>query len=344
MIKHIIYLVLILFTILNCKKDNKTSNKAGIEETVSSTKDSLISLLTLDDSFKTNDVRRYGVFPGKGIGTHPTTGNKKMDELLNLAENGVELTFPKGTYKTVLIISDRKNISLNFEEAAFTGAIQVVGTTENVVKDINLKGTLASYSSFFTRYADKIKIDSLILKNDKSINISNFNNTGCSIYTGTLSLYMDYLKIEGTGSDGDQYRYTPAALMIHGKSPAPNDILINKAEVESSDRHGAYLSGKYIEIKKLDILSYGKGKSDNMIPIAYTQAGDEKKITGVWLNDFEDSAILDLTINTSGTNITDALFLDSGDSTLASVISKLTIEGPNKKIRTAEATNVKYTQ
>jgi hypothetical protein len=286
-------------------------------------------------------VRRYGIFPNQGIGTHPLTGNKKMDELLNLAEQGVKLTFPKGLYKTTLDLSKRKNITLSFDKAEFTGAIIIKGQSDNITKNITLKGTLISYSSFFVSFTDNVKVDRLIIKNDKSVNISGNNSSGCNIYTGVESLYINYLRIEGTGSDGDQYNYTPAALMIHGKSPAPNDILIKQAIIKSSDRHGAYLSGKIIEIEKITIESYAQGKIENMIQIAHTINGDEKKITGIWLNDFENSIIEDLTIDTSNSpKATDAIYLDSGDSAFPSEISKVEIKGNKTDIRKVETTNV----
>lgn len=334
---------LIIILTLGCKNEPKTQSDDVVDskKETNSVQDSLISKLTLDNTFGINDVRRYGVFPDQGIGTHPNTGNKKMDELLNLAEQGLNLSFPNGTYKTVLDLSNRKNVQLNFENAVFTGSILINGTSTNNVKNITLKGKLISYGSLSTSYTDKIKIDSLYIKNDKEQNISGLESSGCNIYAGTLSLYIDYLEIEGTGSDGDQYRYTPAALMIHGKSPAPYDILIRHARVVASDRHGAYLSGQFIDIETLNIQSFAQGRIDNMIPIAYTANGDEKKITGVWLNDFEDSKIDNLQIDTSTSpRAIDAVYLDSGNATFPSLISNLELKGNNVKIRKVEATNV----
>ena len=345
--KKYIFSTLIVVFALSCKSETKDTKEEPSEPKVETNSDqeALIGQLTLDDTFDVNDVRRYGVVPDKGIGTHPTTGNKKMDELLNLAEQGVKLTFPKGIYTTVLNLSNRKDIELTFENAEFTGAIIINGKADDKARNITLNGDLASYSSLTTSFVDKVKIDRLTIKNDESLNISGHKSSGCNIYTGTMSLYINYLEIEGTGSDGDQYRYTPAALMIHGKSPAPNDILIKQAVIKSSDRHGAYLSGKLVEIEKLDIKSFAQGKIENMIPIAYTISGDEKKITGVWLNDFEDSRIEDLQIDTSNSpRATDVIYLDSGDGTFPSIISKLELKGNNTTIRKAEAANVEISE
>lgn len=346
--KKYICILLILTLSLGCKNESKKQKKndaTEANEEKSKAQNELITKLTLDETFETTDVRRYGVFPDKDLGTHPSTGNKKMDELLNLAGLGVKLTFPQGIYKTVLNLSNKKDIELNFDNAVFTGAILIYGAAENYAKNITLNGELISYNTLSISYADKIKIDRLIIRNNKDLNISGYNSTGCNIYTGTMSLYMNYLEIEGTGSDGDQYRYTPAALMIHGKVPVPNDILINQAIIKSSDRHGAYLSGKFIEIEKINIQSYAQGKIDNMIPIAYTVGGDEKKITGVWLNDFEDSRIEALQIDTSNSpKATDAIYLDSGDITFPSVISKAELKGNKITVRKAEATNVEISE
>ena len=232
-------------------------------------------------------------------------------------------------------------IKLNFEKAAFIGAILINGTSEEKLKNINLTGTLLSYSSLSSKYNDGVSIDSLIIKNDKTINISNLYSTGCNIYTGTLSLRINYLEIEGIGSVGDQYRYTPAALMIHGKSPSPEDILIKNAYIKSSDRHGAYLSGKFIEINNLFISSVGLGEIENMPKIAYSKSGDEKEITAVWLNDFEDSNIGDLHINASSSpKLSYALFLDSGDVNFPSTVAKVHLTGKNNEVKRSPATNV----
>lgn len=341
--KKYLFFVLIIMISLSCKNEKKAQQEQNTEPNLKANneKELTISKLTLDDSFEKNDVRRYGVFPNEAIGSHPNTGNKKMDELLNLAELGVKLIFPEGIYKTVLNLTDRNDIEITFNKAVFTGAIIINGKADKIIKNITLNGGLGSYSSFASSFADKIKIDSLFIKNNEEINISGYKSSGCSIYVGTQSLYISYLEIEGTGSNGDQYRYTPAALMIHGKSPAPNDILIKHAEIKASDRHGAYLSGNFIEIEKLNIRSFAQGHIDNMLPIAYTSTGDEKKITGVWFNDFENSNIGVLEINTNTSpKATDALFLDSGDPLSPSIISKLKLNGKNVKIRKVEATNV----
>lgn len=305
-------------------------------------KEALIDALTLHPEFEINDVRRYGVFPDKTLGNHPNTNNTKITELLTLAESGLELYFPEGVYKTNLDLSNRTNLKMRFKKAAFTGAVLITGTEQKYAEKITLKGTLISYSSFFSKFVNDVQIDSLIIKNKETINISGYKSTGCSIFQGTTSLYCDYLEIEGTGSDGDQYRYTPAALMIHGKSPAPNDILIKTVKISSSDRHGAYLSGNLIEIDSLIIDTYAKGMIKNMIPIAYTTLGEEKEITGVWLNDFENSIIENLYVNSaSSPKATDAIYLDSGNLIKESVIYNINISGDKQNIRKSKTTNVK---
>ncbi|TXE19085.1 hypothetical protein ES692_04305 [Psychroserpens burtonensis] len=331
-----------IMLLIACKSESKPEKNLIIE--ASDPKMDLavlINELTLEDKYPQNDVRRYGVFPDLTVGNHPKTGQNKMNEILNLAEMGLELNFPEGVYKTVLNFSNRNGVKLHFDKAAFIGAILINGTSEQKIKNINLTGTLLSYSSFSSTYNSGVAIDSLIIKNDKTINISNLNSSGCNIYIGTFSLSINYLEIEGIGSVGDQFRYTPAALMIHGKSPSPEDILIKHANIKSSDRHGAYLSGKFIEINKLFITSVGLGEIENMPKIAYTKPGEEKEITAVWLKDFEDSNIGDLHINTSSSpKLNYALYLDSGDINFPSTVSIVHLAGKNNEVKRSPATNI----
>ena len=343
-----IKIFLFLCFIFSCKGEEKkndkpTQNKPEVK--LNGALESFIDTLTIDDSYSIDDVRRYGLMPDKTIGAHPKTKKPIIEQIISLANKGQELNFPKGYFKTALNLSDASGVKLNFNNTEFSGGIIIKGTKDSPVENIDLNGKLATYSTFSCSFIDNVSIDSLIIRNYKEKNISKIESSGCNIYTGSTSLYIDYLEIEGTGSDSDQFRYTPAALMVHGKSPEPIDILLKEVLIKSSDRHGAYLSGNTIDIEKLKIESYGQGKVVNMLPIAYTKRGDEKKITGLWLFDFNNSTINDLEINTQNSpKAVDALYLDNGDGNYISNIFDLNITGNRKNIRKSQATNIKIAE
>lgn len=339
----LLYILIISLLFSSCKNETeKKSENKTIEQKEESELSKLIETLTVDDKFNIEDVRRYGLMPDMAVGSHPKTGNKIVDEVISLAENGQKLNFPSGYYKTALNLSQKSNLNLNFEGAFFSGAIIIKGEKDNPSMNIKLKGKIGTYSTFSSSFIEDVTIDSLIIKNDKEKNISKIESSGCNIYSGTLSLYVDYIEIEGIGSESDQFRYTPAALMVHGKSPEPYDIFLKEVVIRSSDRHGAYLSGSSIDIEKLKIMSYGKGKISNLLPIAYTELGDEKKVTGLWLNNFNGSNIDNLEINSeNSTQAVDAIYLDKGDANFVSNIIDIKLFGNKKEIRKNPATNVR---
>jgi hypothetical protein len=334
-----IFLSIAICCFVLCCKDKKDVIK--IDEVTQVDINELIDRLTINSNFSVNDVRRYGLMPNQTLGNHPKTKTKIIDEVLNIAEQGQELKFPTGLYKTSLILSNRSNLKLNFDNASFSGSIIVNGTKEKPINHINLKGRLISYSSFSCSFVDDISIDSLIIKNNKDLNISKLESSGCNIYSGTTSLYIDYIEVFGTGSGQQEYRYTPASLMIHGSSPKPYDILLKDVIIYASDRHGAYLSGESIDIENLNINSFAQGTIETLQPIASTTIGDEKLYTGVWLNMFENSVINKLLINTETSPLAvNTIYLDKGDNAFPSYVHKLEIKGKNGKTKIHPQSNV----
>ena len=75
----------------------------------------------LNENFPKGDVRRYGIFPDSAYtNTHPVSKKSKITTVLDMAEaNKIELFFPKGYYKTALLLDSRKNIQLRFDKAEF---------------------------------------------------------------------------------------------------------------------------------------------------------------------------------------------------------------------------------
>ena len=76
--KKYVFNILIILIVFSCK--NKA--KSTIENTmppiveVNSKQEALINKLTLNDSFKLDDVRRYGIFPNQGDSAFPSVISK----------------------------------------------------------------------------------------------------------------------------------------------------------------------------------------------------------------------------------------------------------------------------
>lgn len=332
-------LIAIIFSItLSCKENKDVEHKS----TEPSYNIGLEQKLSVNKDYSIGDVRRYGVMPDQGIGVHPVTKNRILDELVNLANTGVELVFPEGYYKMHLDLAKANNATMVFNDAKFSGAILINGTKDNNIKNVTLKGKIGTYHGLSTRFINGLELDSIILLNDKSKNLAKFNNTGANFYVGSKNVECKYLQVDGTGSNLEVYRYNFAALAIHGKTPPPENLNFKNILINSSDTHGAFLSGKDIIISNIIIKSFGDGTSKYLNPINFTTKGEESQFSGIWLNDFNYSAIDNASINTSikKSKIINALYLDKGNLKEESEIVKLKIIGDNKTIKLDKNTNV----
>lgn len=292
----------------------------------------LIQLYTLNDSFPINDVRRYGVFPNKEIGTHPVTASSKIQVVLDLAEAGINLHFPSGYYETGLLIDSRSNINLYFDDAVFAGVIHITNDNGCSSKNIYLKGKISTFDRFGIYHSENIELDTLICKNDPAKNYYKTEGRGCHIYVGTKNLRMKYLEIEGMGS-GKGGANNHAALSIDGWKNNPQGVVINKVLIKSSDRHGIYITGFDHKIDEIEILNYGMGNSQNMSLMQDAKRGEEKEFTGLWINRCYNTFLGEISIHEETSNGSYSIFFDEGDTECPVVIKKLTVTGSTIKTK-----------
>lgn len=329
----IILLFIILFSCKNTENENKS--KVETEEKIEFNELDFV----INDSYKIGDVRRYGVMPDEPIVKNVKTNRNAIESVIDLAEkSGIKMTFPKGFYNDGLYIKGRSNIELNFEEAEFSGPINII-ENENKVwsKDIKLTGTVITYYKLFVRYAKDIEIENLSIKSDSQKNIANLRSMGCDIYAGTQYLFIKNLHIEDLGSEQDtnqSFKLTRAAIQVHGFNENPSNVIIQKILINSSDRHGIYLTGNNHQIDEIVINKFGVGSLENIQGLDDTDllAKETNQITGVWLNKCNNSAIGSITINTKNSKGTYSVWLDEGNIGEPTTIEKVTLIGGDKQL------------
>lgn len=319
---------IVLIAVTSC-----TGHESRANQTKKITTQEIDSLYVLNKDFDVSDVRRYGVFPEKSIGGHPKLKKNKIDVLLDLSENGLELTFPEGIYKTALVIENREDIALKFQEATFTGSVQIKESD-----DIKLKGNLTSLVEFYTKNAQNISVDNLFLKSDTVNSINKRRNLGCSIHSGTKNISFKKLIVDDLVS-GKEFKYVKAAVAVHGHNNEPKDVFIDSLIINSSDRHGVYLTGDNINIKYLEVNKFGIGSSDNMAPMEGGIAGEQKEFSGLWIKNAHESNIQKAVINIQNSKGKYSTNFDIGDTYLPFKIDTLIIRGKGE----SSEKSMKYT-
>ncbi|NNE32372.1 MAG: hypothetical protein HKN40_08390 [Winogradskyella sp.] len=331
-----ISILLIIALTFSCGQNKKN----GTEESTINM-EYIDSMYAINTEFKIGDVRRYGVEPSKSIGQHPKLLKDKLEVLLDISELGIELYFPKGVYDRTFNIDNRKNVNLVADSAIFTGAVNIKNSI-----DIKIEGTITSLSRFYTQNSSDIDINTIVTKTDTLIKGNTLRSTGCSIHGGSHNVSIKKAHIFDSGSGSELYKYIKGGFLIHGHNNEPTNIKVDTVIVESSDRHGAYLSGEDIDIKFLHIKQFGIGTADNMAPMEGGIEGEQKNFAGIWIknchNSFIDYARVDLK-NSGGTY---SVNFDIGEDFRPTVIEDLLISGvelkPDLDKRIFSRTGVKY--
>ena len=319
------YLLVILIAFLtSCKTENKnTIQNKNTEKLKFSEKN-----LAINENYKIGDVRRYGIFPDSAYAyTHPITKEPKINSILDLAEqNGVELFFPKGNYKYPLILDSRENITIKSDKAEFD-IIQITPNAKNrkKPKNITIKGTIITFDRLGITEASNIKIDSVIIHSSIEKNPRKTRSRGCHIYHGCNNIKIKYLQIKDFGSGDKRYQNNHAALAIDGWGNNPKNIRIDEVIINSSDRHGVYITGENNVIKKMTIEKYGQGSSELMSGMQDAAKGEEKVLSGLWVNRCNNCTLNYVTVLTKGNNGY-ALKLDEGKSSEPTIINKIILD------------------
>ena len=251
-------LLIVLILVLSCKeniekKETRSKKKTKIKETQKILSE---DAYVLNENFLKGDVRHYGVFPDSAYAnTHPVSKKSKITTVLDMAEaNNIELFFPKGFYKTALILNSRKEIKIRFDSSEFD-LLQIAKKSLNdqSPSNIELMGSLILYDKLSIGDAINISIDSLYIKTNIKKNLRKMRPRGGQITRASENITICYLEIEDLGSGNHQYKSNHAGLVIDGWKSTPKNVNIGKIYIKSSDRHGLYMMGSNHSIKEIVI-------------------------------------------------------------------------------------------
>ncbi len=289
--------------------------------------------LTINNTFNIGDVRRYGLTPNTNFSSHSKTNKNLINELLKLASSGLKLYFPKGYYKTSFIIKGEKNIQINFNNASFSGAVQIINS-----KNIALTGTIMSYSNGKIDRSSNIKIGNISILNQKEKNISNIESSGFEILNSASKIFINTIVVDGLGS-GKKYRYTHAGLKIYGNLELPSTVYIKKVHIISSRVNGVIIMGDNINIDTIKIVKFGTSTTNVLEKLSNTSKKYDDFV-GLWLQKNTNSTYNNIKI-ISKTNKN--VRLGSGVLSQPTIIENITITSKlslENAIEDDEKTNV----
>ncbi len=282
----------------------------------------------LHKEYPIGDVRRYGIFPDSTYTfSHPVSKKSKMMTALDLAEKqNIELFFPKGYYNSSLLLDSRKNLKLRFDKAEF----DLINMTrlkkgDEEPENIVFKGTVISYERLGLMHAKNIVMDSVLIKSDTVKSIRKMRSRGCHIYFGCEDIRINYLFVEDVGSDDKRYQHTHAALAVDGYKDNPKSLHIKKLHIQSTDRHGIYLTGSGHKIDEVIIDRFGIGSSENMSGMQDSGPLENTLFSAIWINRCYDSEIGKIVINAKNSDGYFTANFDEGDSLRPVKIKEMTI-------------------
>ncbi|SDG75149.1 hypothetical protein [Winogradskyella thalassocola] len=306
------YIFVCLLALISCNR--KSDSATAVISTVNE------SEYVINSNYTKGDVRRYGVFPNQKV------NQSYLKNILELGDLGIKIRFPKGFYDTNLILKGQQDVSVYFDSAEFSGQVQIVDDTiGKPSQNITFKGKLKTYNKFFVRGSQNISIDTLIISSDTLKNNFNERSLGCNIYSGVKNLRLNYLKIEDLGSGSDYYRYSLAALQIHGWNNNPESIKINEAIIEKSDRHGVYITGNNHTIKKLTVKKVGLGSVEFNHGLEDASNDEIDHIAALWINKCQNSELNSVLIDCEQTNAKITVNFDEGSSGYPTIIDNLKV-------------------
>ena len=345
--KNLYFFLGILVFFFSCKEKEAGEKTYSDKKTAFKETQKILSenAYILNENFPKGDVRRYGIFPDSAYtNIHPVSNKSKITTVLNMAEaNKIELFFPKGYYKTALLLDSRKNIKLRFDKAEFD-LVQITQISKNHTKpeNIELKGELIIYDRLGITEATNIKIDTVYLKSDIEKSIRSMRSRGCQIYHGCKDIKIKYLSIDDFGSGDNRYKNNHASLAVDGWKNNPENLHIQKLYIKSSDRHGIYLTGSNHKIDEIVIDQFGVGSSEGMTPMQDASLVEHQLFSAIWINRCYNSTIGDITINSKNSDGYFTTNFDEGDSLNPVKIRQLTVKNFDRTlpIRFAKNTGV----
>ena len=270
---------------------------------------------------------------------HPKSEKSYMMTVIDIAEKGIVLKFPKGIYNNKLLIDSRSNLIMEMDSAFFTGVIHITNEGGNISKNIRVIGTIGTYDRFGTYSCENISINNLICKSDTTLNKRALHGRGVHIYKESKNISIDSVFIENLGDD---FIHNHAALAIDGYQSNPEYIKINYLYIKNSKRHGVYLTGSHHYFGEIIIEDFGNGSDSVMSEMQDAALGEKSQFTGLWINQCFNSQISKVKINRTSKAPNNFLIvnLDEGDKNKPVIIDSLILKSNNNLINIEKHTGV----
>lgn len=327
MIRYL-YFVLVLFIAVACKEES-IPRFLEPQKNINIVDDNYI----VDTLYTIGDARRYGIYPNQKI------SQSNLKRIIDLSSKGLTVRFPKGYYDTSIMLDSVTNVSFVFDNATIAGAVVI----RNKSNKIRLGGNITILDRLFVKNASHIVFDTLTVKTDTIQSLNKKENRGVSLYAGTKNLSITKLSIYNTGGTEDSfYKYTAAALQIHGWNNNPRNIFIKTLEIINADRTGLYITGSGHKINKAIITNFGLGSSKNMFGLEDAASGEEREFSGAWINRCNNCEIDSLIVNSTLKKGNYSLRLDEGKYHEPTFIYNVRLENNarNLPIKDDELTNI----
>ena len=273
------------------------------------------------------DVRRYGVFPNEDVSP------KHLNNVLYLANQGLPIYFPKGYYNITIALKKSSNVSLQFDEVILGGGFQIIDDGNQASQSIKISGILTILDKLFIRGSNNISFDKVFLMSDTAQNSFKQKNRGVSIYAGSKNIRFKSLTINDTGGEPNEFfKYTAAALQVHGWNNNPENILINSLSINNAERTALYLTGNNHQIYKAQVYNFGLGSNENMFGLDDASPGEEMEFSAVWINRCNSCEIDSLVINSTNNKGDYSLRLDEGKYHEPTFINNIKINNKAKEL------------
>ncbi len=264
------------------------------------------------------DIRRYGF-------VNKTLSQIQLDSIMELADQGIKIVFPSGSYPIDFNIHNRENIKFHFNGSTITGKLSL-----HNAQNIEITGDLEILDILFLRDSKQIVFENISVSTDIDKCKSKKANRGVNIYSGCNNISFDKLNISNFGGEGDFFAYAHAALMIHGFENTPENIRIKNILIENSKRTGAYISGKNHGIGRIEVVNYGlSNRSMDSKPVEKASIGEEKIYSGIWMNLTENNSIDTLIVRNQKSMGNYSVIFDESLGTIPNIIKTISLSDPN---------------
>ena len=287
--KRLVTYLLLINLFWSCKYDEEKPIRISFsQEEVSDT------CCIKEASYSKGDVRRYGIFPNEKINTN------YLEQCIKLADLGLPLYWPEGLYDTSIVLKGVTNVRLEFDNAIITGDFQIINNDSVLSKNIIVSGNITILDKLFIKSSERIDFNNVNVISDTTNNLYSNNNRGVSIYSGSKDISFQNLKIKETGGSAqDFFKYTAAALQVHGWNNNPEGLFIKKLIIDNSGRTAMYLTGNNHKINNIKIENFGLGSPKNMFGLEDAKPKSEREFVGAWFNKCNDCTIDTLIIDAS---------------------------------------------